>query len=216
MMNINEETILKGYSLGIFPMSENFEDPNIYWINPKKRGVIPLNNFKISKSLKKEIKKNKFKITINQSFDKVIKNCAKKTENRPTTWINTEIIKLYSNLHKIGHAHSIEARFQNKLVGGLYGVSLGSAFFGESMFSKMSNASKICLIYLIAILKIKGFTLLDTQFVNPYLKKLGAIQISRQSYLKLLGKSLKENINFKKKISHSSIYEVIQSMTQTS
>ena len=167
-MNINEETILKGYSLGIFPMSENFDDPNIYWINPKKRGVIPINNFKISKSLKKEIKRNKFKITINKSFNKVITNCAKKTEDRPTTWINKEIIKLYSNLHKIGHAHSIETWFQNKLVGGLYGVSLGSAFFGESMFSAMSNASKICLVYLIANLKIKGFTLLDTQFVNPY------------------------------------------------
>ena len=186
-MNIDEETILKGYSLGIFPMAENFDDPNIHWINPKKRGVIPINNFKISKSLKKEIKKNKFKVTINKNFDEVITNCAKKTKNRPTTWINKEIIKLYLNLHKIGHAHSIEAWFQNKLVGGLYGVSLGSAFFGESMFSTMSNASKICLVYLIANLKFKGFTLLDTQFVNPYLKKLGAIEISRKKYLEILG-----------------------------
>ena len=215
-MNINEETILKGYSLGIFPMSENFDDPNIYWINPKKRGVIPINNFKISKSLKKEIKKNKFKVTVNKSFEEVIRNCAKKTKNRPATWINKEIIKLYSNLHRIGHAHSIEAWFQNKLVGGLYGVSLGSAFFGESMFSTMSNASKICLVYLIANLKFKGFTLLDIQFVNPYLKKLGAIEISRKKYLEILGNSLKKNINFNKKISQSSIYDIMQSMTQTS
>ena len=215
-MTINEEAILKGYSLGIFPMSESFDDPNIYWINPKKRGVIPLDDFKISKSLKKEIKKKKFKITINKNFNQVIKNCAKKTENRPTTWINKEIVELYSNLNQIGHAHSIEAWFKNKLVGGLYGVSLGSAFFGESMFSKMSNASKVCLVYLIANLKIKGFTLLDTQFVNPYLKKLGAIEITRKNYLKLLGKSLKKNTNFSKKISQSSIYEIIHSMTQTS
>ena len=215
-MNINEETILKGYSLGIFPMSENFDDPNIYWINPKKRGVIPINNFKISKSLKKEIKRNKFKVTVNKSFEEVIRNCAKKTKNRPATWINKEIIKLYSNLHEIGHAHSIEAWFQNKLVGGLYGVSLGSAFFGESMFSSMSNASKICLVYLIANLKFKGFTLLDIQFVNPYLKKLGAIEISRKKYLEILGNSLKKNINFNKEISQSSIYDIMQSMTQTS
>ena len=215
-MNINEETILKGYSLGIFPMAENFDDPNIHWINPKKRGVIPINNFKISKNLKKEIKKNKFEVTVNKSFDEVITNCAKKTKNRPATWINKEIIKLYSNLHEIGHAHSIEAWFQNKLVGGLYGVSLGSAFFGESMFSTMSNASKICLVYLIANLKFKGFTLLDTQFVNPYLKKLGAIEISRKKYLEILGNSLKKNINFNKEISQSSIYDIMQSMTQTS
>ena len=113
-MSINEQTILKGYSLGIFPMSESIDDPNIYWINPKKRGVIPLNDLKISKSLKKEIKKKKFKITINTNFNKVIANCAKKTKGRPTTWINKEIIKLYSNLHKIGHAHSLEAWSKNK------------------------------------------------------------------------------------------------------
>ena len=173
-MNLNEQTILKGYSLGIFPMSESFDDPKIYWINPKKRGIIPIKDFKISKSLKKEIKKNKFKITINKNFNKVITNCAKKTKNRPKTWINKKIIVSYSNLHKIGHAHSIEAWFQNKLVGGLYGVSL------------------------------------------PYLKELGAIEISRKKYLKILGNSLKKNIDFNKKIPQSSIYEDIQSMTQTS
>ena len=215
-MNLNEEIILKGYSLGIFPMSESFDDPKVYWINPKKRGVIPIKDFKISKSLKKEIKRSKFKITINKNFNEVITNCAKKTKNRPKTWINKKIIDSYSSLHELGHAHSIEAWFQNKLVGGLYGVSLGSAFFGESMFSTMSNASKICLVYLIANLNMKGFTLLDTQFVNPYLKKLGAIEISRKKYLKILGNSLKKNIDFNKKVLQSSIYEDIQSMTQTS
>ena len=140
----------------------------------------------------------------------------KKTKNRPSTWINKEIIKLYSNLHKIGHAHSIEAWQKNRLVGGLYGVSLGSAFFGESMFSIVSNSSKVCLVYLLANLKIKGFRLLDTQFINPHLKKLGAIEISRKKYLKMLGNSLKKNANFNKKVSQSSIYDIIQSMTQTS
>ena len=215
-MSINEEAILKGYSLGIFPMSESYDDPNIYWINPKKRGVIPIDTFKISKSLKKEIKKNKFKIKVNENFRKVIENCARKTKDRPTTWINKEIIELYTSLHKIGHAHSVEAWLGNKLVGGLYGVSMGSAFFGESMFSTVSNASKVCLVYLIANLKIKNFNLLDTQFINPYLKNLGAIEISREKYLKLLSKSLNKNANFNKKITQSSIYDILQSMTQTS
>ena len=119
-------------------------------------------------------------------------------------------------MHKIGHAHSLEAWSKNKLVGGLYGVSLGSAFFGESMFSTVSNSSKICLVYLVANLKIRGFTLLDTQFVNPHLEGFGAIEISRDKYLSMLGKSLKKNADFKKKISQSSIYDIIQSMTQTS
>ena len=215
-MQVNEETILKGYSQGIFPMSESFDDPNIYWINPKKRGIIPINNFKISKSLKKLIKKKKFKITINKKFKEVIYNCAKKTKDRPSTWINKEIIRLYSNLHKINHAHSIEAWHDKKLVGGLYGVTLGSAFFGESMFSNISNASKICLIYLIANLKIKNFSLLDTQFINPHLKNLGAVEVTRKKYLEILEDSLSKKANFNKKINHSSIYETIHSMTQTS
>ena len=178
-MNINEETILKGYSLGIFPMSEKFDDPNIYWINPKKRGVIPINNFKISKSLKKEIKRNKFKVTINKSFNEVITNCAKKTKNRPATWINKEIIKLYSNLHEIGHAHSIEAWFQNKLVGGLYGIDLGNIFCGESMFTKKNNASKIAFIYLVKELSKNGYDLIDCQVPSAHLKSLGAEEIPR-------------------------------------
>ena len=215
-MNLNEETLLKAYSMGIFPMSENYNDSNVYWINPKKRGIIPIEKFKISKSLKKEIRKKKFKITLNKEFNKVINYCAKKTSHRPTTWINKEIIKLYSNLHKIKHAHSIEVWFQNKLVGGLYGVSLGSAFFGESMFSIMPNASKISLVYLIAHLKNKGFSLLDTQFITPHLENMGAMEISRNKYLKLLSSSLKKNADFNKKVSQSSIYDTLHSITQTS
>lgn len=215
-MDLNEETILKAYSMGVFPMSENYNDPNIYWINPKKRGVIPLNDFKISKSLKKEIKKKKFKVTFNKDFYKVINYCAKKTSDRPSTWINKKIIAVYSNLHEIGHAHSVEVWLGKKLVGGLYGVSLASAFFGESMFSLMPNTSKISLVYLIAHLKARKFTLLDTQFINSHLKNLGAVEISRKEYLKLLSRSLEKKANFKEKISHSSIYESLQSIIQTS
>ena len=195
-MNINEETLLKSYSMGVFPMSENFDDPNIYWINPKKRGIIPLKNFKISKTLKKEIKKKKFKITINKNFKKVIYNCAKKTDKRPTTWINKEIIELYSSLHDINHAHSIEAWFDNKLVGGLYGVHIGSCFFGESMFSNVSNASKFCLLYLIAILKKNLFSILDSQFYNKHLIQFGAYEINNKNYLEKLKNGISHERSF--------------------
>ena len=215
-MNLNEETIIKAYSMGIFPMSENCNDPNIYWINPKKRGIIPINKFKISKSLKKELKKEIFEVTFNKSFPEVIKYCAKETNERPSTWINDKIINVYSNLHELGHAHSIEVWLKKKLVGGLYGVSLGSAFFGESMFSLVPNASKISLVYLIVHLKIKKFTLLDTQFVSQHLKTLGAIEITRKEYLKLLSKALKNRSNFRKKISKSLFYKSLQSIIQTS
>ena len=215
-MNLNEETILKAYSMGIFPMSESYNDPNIYWVNPKKRSIIDIDNFKISKSLKKEVKKEKFEITFNKNFEEVIKCCAKKTKERPSTWINKKIINAYSDLHKLGHAHSVEVWFEKKLVGGLYGVSLGSAFFGESMFSLIPNASKISLVYLITLLKIKKFTLLDTQFINPHLLSLGAIEITRKKYLKLLSNSLKKRADFKKKISKSLFYKTLQLITQTS
>ena len=215
-MNFSEETILKAYAMGIFPMSENYNDSNIYWINPEKRGIIPLDDFKISKSLRKQIKKKKFKITFNKKFEEVINSCAKKTNKRPSTWINKKIINVYSNLNKLGYAHSVEVWEKNKLVGGLYGVSLGSAFFGESMFSLVPNASKISLVYLIAILKIKNFKLLDTQFINSHLKNLGAIEISRKKYLKLLANSLKKTINFKKKIPENLFQETLQSIIHTS
>ena len=215
-MNLNEETLLKAYSMGTFPMSENHNDPNIYWINPKKRGVIPIDKFKISKSLKKEVKKNFFKITFNKSFGEVIKHCAKKTNERPSTWINKKIINVYSSLHRLGHAHSVEVWLKKKLVGGLYGVSLGSAFFGESMFSLVPNASKISLVYLITHLKIKKFTLLDTQFINPHLKTLGAIEITREKYLRLLSDALKKRSNFRKKVPKSLFYKSLQSIIQTS
>lgn len=215
-MNFSEETILKAYTMGIFPMSENYNDSNIYWINPEKRGVIPLNKFKISKSLKKQIKKKFFKITFNKKFKEVINSCAKKTTKRPSTWINKKIIDVYSNLYELGYAHSVEVWEKNKLVGGLYGVSLGSAFFGESMFSLVPNASKISLVYLITLLKIKKFKLLDTQFINSHLKTLGAVEISRDKYLNLLSNSLKKTINFNKKIPENLFQETLQSMIQTS
>ena len=215
-MKINEEQILKAYSMGVFPMSENYDDPEIYWINPKKRGIIPIYDFRISKSLKKIIKKKVFNVTFNKNFTEVINCCAKKTKKRSNTWISKNIINLYLNLHRLGHAHSVEVWYKEKLVGGLYGVTLGSVFFGESMFSEVSNSSKISLVYLIALLRAKKFKLLDTQFINPHLKTLGAIEISRKNYLELLSKGLKKTIDFNKKLPDSKFQKTLQSIIQTS
>jgi leucyl/phenylalanyl-tRNA--protein transferase len=154
------------------------------------RGIIPLDKFHISHSLAKAIRKKPFDIRVNTAFSRVMALCAEATPDRPTTWINPLIIRLYKELHRTGYAHSVEAWEGNELVGGLYGVSLGSAFFGESMFSRRTNASKICLVYLVERLKQKGFTLLDTQFTTEHLKTFGAIDVPRKAYDKLLEKAM--------------------------
>ncbi len=175
---IPSELLLTAYSSGYFPMA-NSQDGEIHWYSPDPRAIIPLDAFKISRSLKQTIKKNIFEIRIDHAFEDVIRNCAKRDE----TWISEEIIQSYLELHRIGYAHSIESWHNKKLVGGLYGVALGGAFFGESMFSLMKDASKVALVALVERLKQKGFKLLDTQFITPHLERLGAIEISRQEYL---------------------------------
>lgn len=187
---ITPEILLRAYSAGLFPMAESAEDPDIYWVQPEVRGIIPLDKFHISHSLAKAIRKKPFDIRVNTAFSRVMALCAEATPDRPTTWINPLIIRLYKELHRTGYAHSVEAWEGNELVGGLYGVSLGSAFFGESMFSRRTNASKICLVYLVERLKQKGFTLLDTQFTTEHLKTFGAIDVPRKAYDKLLEKAM--------------------------
>ena len=183
---ITPEILLRAYSIGLFPMAESADDPEIFWVEPEMRGILPLDTFHISKSLAKAIRKKPFDIRVDTAFDQVIAACAESVEERPSTWINSTIRRLYSELHQMGHAHSVEAWEGEHLVGGLYGVSLGSAFFGESMFSRRTNASKICLVHLVELLKDKGFTLLDTQFTTEHLKTFGAIDIPKDDYLKLL------------------------------
>lgn len=183
---ITTDILLKAYSCGLFPMSESADDPNLFWVDPEERGILPLDQFHISKSLKKLIDKNKFEIRINHDFEAVMAQCAAQTPDRPKTWINETIITLYHKLHLEGHAHSVEAYQDGQLVGGLYGVSLNAAFFGESMFTRVSNASKVCLAHLVAQLKAQDFCLLDTQFTTDHLKTLGAIDISCDDYSVLL------------------------------
>ncbi len=184
--DIDVDILLRAYSIGLFPMADAADDPELFWVEPDMRGVIPLDDFHVSKSLAKAIRKKPFDIRFDTAFDAVMRGCAAEAANRPSTWINGTIHRLYNELHEIGHAHSVEAWEGDELVGGLYGVSLGSAFFGESMFSRRTNASKICLVHLVERLREKGFTLLDTQFTTEHLKTFGAIDVTKADYAKML------------------------------
>jgi leucyl/phenylalanyl-tRNA--protein transferase len=194
---ITPDILLRAYSIGLFPMAESADDPEIFWVEPELRGVLPLDHFHVSKSLAKAVRKKPFEIRFDCAFDQVIAACAEETSGRPSTWINRTIRSLYSTLFDMGHAHTVEAWEGNELVGGLYGVSLGSAFFGESMFSRRTDASKICLVHLVERLKERKFTLLDTQFTTDHLKTFGAVDIPRKDYEKLLEKAMQaEDIDF--------------------
>jgi leucyl/phenylalanyl-tRNA---protein transferase len=189
-VEITPEVLLKAYACGIFPMAESAEDPALYWIEPEKRGVIPLEGFHVSSRLARTVRSDRFSIGINRDFETVLDGCAESRPDRTRTWINERIRTLYRKLYDIGHCHSVEAYEDGKLVGGLYGVCLGRAFFGESMFHHARDASKVALVHLVARLKATGFTLLDTQFVTDHLKTFGAVEVTRRQYHKLLEASL--------------------------
>ncbi|AJC79109.1 leucyl/phenylalanyl-tRNA--protein transferase [Rhizobium etli bv. phaseoli str. IE4803] len=187
---ITPDILLRAYSIGLFPMAESADDPEIFWVEPELRGVLPLDRFHVSKSLAKTVRRHPFEIRFDHAFERVIAACAEETSGRPSTWINQTIRSLYSTLFDMGHAHTVEAWHGNELVGGLYGVSLGSAFFGESMFSRRTDASKICLVHLVDRLRQKGFTLLDTQFTTEHLKTFGAIDVPKADYALLLAAAM--------------------------
>ena len=198
MTTITPKILLQAYTVGIFPMAEAAEDNALYWVEPDERGIIPLRGLRISQSLRKQVRKQSFEIRIDSAFSEVIEACAAKTKNRKSTWINERICKLYTQLHKMGHCHSVECWQDGNLVGGLYGVKIGAAFFGESMFSRVTNASKVALVHLVARLNAGGFQLLDAQFMNPHLKTLGAIVISKADYNELLPSAIEASADFRK------------------
>lgn len=190
---ITPELMLRAYSIGVFPMAESAHDPWLHWIEPRQRGIIPLDQLHISRSLQKLIRADQFEIRINADFNALVEACA---NARETTWISHRLRSLYSALHEQGFAHSVETYFNNELVGGLFGIALGGAFFGESMFHKKTDASKVALAFLVARL-IKGkFRLLDTQFITPHLVGLGAIEIDRATYLTHLDQALMSEADF--------------------
>ncbi|MEP5758883.1 MAG: leucyl/phenylalanyl-tRNA--protein transferase [Litoreibacter sp.] len=184
--------ILNAYSRGIFPMAEGRDDPEIYWLDPKRRGVIPLDNFHMSRSLRKKIRREPYDIKVNTDFSGVLEGCA----DRDETWINDQIFSLYMDLHRSGHAHSVEVWEGTALIGGIYGVTLASAFFGESMFSRKRDTSKIAMAYLVSRLRKGGFSLFDTQFITDHLASMGGIEISRDAYHVLLTDALKDEASF--------------------
>ena len=192
--NLNSELTIQLYKLGIFPMAKNRFDNKIYFVNPKKRALLPIKNFHVAKSFSRFIKKKPFYVTINTNFKKVINKCA--TENRSDTWINKTIEKQFNNLHEIGVAHSIECWKNNEIVGGIYGIALGGCFFAESMFSSVSNASKFALINLVARLYFLKYSILDIQFINDHLKQFGAFEITQSLFKKKISEYINHTIDF--------------------
>lgn len=191
---INTNLLLSAYSQGIFPMSD--ENGEINWYCPNPRAIIPIDLYRPQKSLRSILNKGQFEIRLNQQFENVIRACAQPRSEDDGVWISEEMIRVYTEFHKLGFAHSVEAYQNNELVGGLYGVQLGAVFFGESMFSRVSNASKVAFHYLILILRQNEFQLLDSQFINDNVKRYGAVEISRNSFLKRLQTALMRPCKF--------------------
>jgi leucyl/phenylalanyl-tRNA--protein transferase len=188
--NLTPELVLAAYARGLFPMAEKRDDPHLYWVSPEKRGVIPLETFHVPRRLARTMRAGRFTVTTDRAFVEVMKGCAAPRAGREETWINSEILRLYTALAASGHAHSVECWLDGKLAGGLYGVKLGAAFFGESMFTLERDASKVALVKLVETLKRGGFSLLDTQFLTAHLAGFGALEVPRERYLTLLEQAL--------------------------
>ena len=193
---ISPEVLLKAYTCGIFPMSESAEDETLFWVEPEMRGIIPFETFAPSRSLRKTIRQESFEVSVDCDFDAVIAACAEPADGRETTWISHRIRELYGQLFKLGFCHTVECRQGGALVGGLYGLAIGGAFFGESMFSRTRDASKVALTYLVARLKAGGFKLLDTQFTTEHLISMGAVEIPRLDYRERLAEALEAEADF--------------------
>jgi len=189
-LEITPKLLLRAYSIGMFPMAESADDPTLFWVDPEERGIFPLDGLIVSRSLAKTVRSDRYEVRIDTSFDGVIDGCAGGGQDRPSTWINDRIRRLYYDLFRQGHVHTVEAWENGALVGGLYGVSIGGAFFGESMFHRARDASKVALVHLVARLRYGRYTLLDTQFVTDHLATLGAIAVTRRRYHKMLDKAI--------------------------
>jgi leucyl/phenylalanyl-tRNA--protein transferase len=188
---LTPEILLKAYRTGIFPMAESADDPELFWVDPERRGILPLDGFHLPRRLARVVRQGRFEVHVDRDFAGTMAACAEATEQRPNTWINGEIVRLYTALHGMDAAHSVECWQAGALVGGLYGVSIGGAFFGESMFSRVTDASKVALVHLVALLRQGGYRLLDMQFVTPHLAQFGAAEVSRAQYRRLLADALR-------------------------
>jgi leucyl/phenylalanyl-tRNA--protein transferase len=195
-IEITPEVLLKAYACGIFPMAESADDPALYWIEPDMRGIIPLQDFHLPSRLARTVRSTPYTVYVDRDFDAIIEGCAEPKQDRARTWINIRIRRIYRSLFDRGYCHTVEVYDGDRLVGGLYGVSLGRAFFGESMFHRARDASKIALVHLVARLKLGGYRLLDTQYVTDHLKKFGAVEVPKRRYHRLLEQALEGEADF--------------------
>ena len=219
-LRLTPDVLLRAYAAGIFPMAESRDDRTLFWVDPEFRGILPLDGVHVPRRLRRTVRQRPFEVTRDKAFRRVMENCAAPAPGRDETWINDDILRLYTALHERGHAHSVECWRNGELVGGLYGVVLNAAFFGESMFSKARDASKVALVHLVAGLRADGFTLLDTQFVTEHLSQFGNVEIPRHDYLSMLNRALRTDAVFDSRRSpgHSAdeAEAFLQSITQTS
>lgn len=216
-MKLSPDLLLRAYAAGIFPMAESADDPEIFWVDPERRGILPLDGCHIPHKLRRTVRNGPFEVRCDSAFAEVVRGCAAATPDRPETWINAEILALYVELHGRGRAHSVETWLDGELVGGLYGVALGGAFFGESMFSRATDASKVALVHLVARLIESGFLLLDTQFTTPHLARFGVIEIPRAEYQRRLSRALASGARFQPGlVGGDAVSVVLQSSSQTS
>lgn len=215
MTELTPDLLLKAYAYGVFPMAKSRADETVYWVQPKLRGILPLDNFHFPRSLRKTMRRGAFTVTIDKAFNEILDGCAATAPDRPDTWINDRIIRLFTELHNAGAAHSVEVWQDGELAGGLYGLAMGAAFFGESMFSRRTDASKIALCHLIGMLRAGGFTLLDTQFITSHLARFGAVEISQNDYLGELQTALTRSARFGPVLSQGDLEAALSSQRIT-
>ncbi|MEM9838168.1 MAG: leucyl/phenylalanyl-tRNA--protein transferase [Pseudomonadota bacterium] len=215
-MKLSPQMLLEAYRLGFFPMAQSRDSDQLEWVKPRIRGIFPLDRFHVPRSLAKVVRQERFVVRTDKVFTEVMQYCASEEAGRDDTWINEEIVEVYGELHRMGHAHSVEAWQDGALVGGLYGVSIAGAFFGESMFSLANDASKVALCHLVARLKIGGYRLLDTQFLTPHLQRLGGAEMHHEDYDVLLSKALSVDGDFTALPDQTSGSSILQAITQTS
>ncbi|MSP74722.1 MAG: leucyl/phenylalanyl-tRNA--protein transferase [Rhodospirillaceae bacterium] len=216
MLEITPDVLLKAYRIGVFPMGERRDDPKLHWLDPRLRAVLPLDGFHLPHRLARTVRSERFTVSADTSFVEVMRACAEPRPGHPESWINDPIIDLYSELHHRGHAHSVECRVGEELVGGLYGVSVGAVFFGESMFSRERDASKVALVHLVARLIQGGFRLLDCQFMTEHLRSFGAIEVPREAFHVLLADAIDRPAAFQRELGGADPCAIVQASTRTS
>ena len=216
MLEITPDLLLQAYRIGVFPMGERRDDPKLHWLDPRLRAVLPLDGFHLPHRLTRTIRSGRFSVSSDTAFAEIVRACAEPRPGHPESWINEPIVDLYSELHNRGHAHSVECRVGDQLVGGLYGVSVGAAFFGESMFSRERDASKVALVHLVARLIQGGFRLLDCQFMTEHLRSFGAIEIPREAFRTQLADAIDRPATFQRELGGADPCAIVQASTRTS